>query len=468
MAQHNSKKLFIIVLYIIHFQLIKGMEKNDIIPTLKTHVFNPTDNYDDLTARTIQKEWTFVVYIAGDNNLYPFALQNLNSMKNAGSNEYINIVAQIDHRGSHTIPERLYIDQGEIIKYREQNKDLTHKLDFGQIDTLVDCMKWAVTYYPAKHYVLVLWNHGIGAVDSIITKIINPSELFTFNPATSLLELNRSTSFLEYFNDMDNESERGICFSDTFTSYITNQKLETALYRITSEILHKKIDILAFDACLMSMVEIASLAAPYVDIMVGSQEVELGTGWPYEPILSNFSFHDIAPEKFASKIVTSYENYYRSITQDFTQSAIRLNSMEQLEENIYDFVTLCKELFAQDATSTFKQLLKTARSAKLCTFFSEPSYIDLRHFYCNIQEGLHVISKKNILPQHTLSQLQYYIQEGINIIDTMIIKNASGKNLKKAYGISIYCPCYKIHNSYRTCQFALKTDWLSILTELLL
>lgn len=416
------------------------------------------------TKSPVIKEWTFVVYMAADNNLYYFARQNLEAMKNVGSNDRINIIVQLDHRGELLAPERLYIEKDKINKLPQDNALLVAKLDFGQIETLVDCMKWAVTEYPAQHYMLVLWNHGIGAVDSIVGRTVNSSELFLFNPKTALLELNRNIGFLDYFTREDDPSRRGICFSDTFSTYITNRKLEEALARISTESLNgNKIDILGFDACLMSMVEIASLAAPYSSFMVGSQEVELGSGWPYERILKKLVCQSLTPQEFSQHIVTSYYDYYEHITKDFTQSALDLCFIELLEQNIFKLVTTTLPFLKDSSYIALNKFIKSCRSRKLCTTFSEPSYIDLHNFYNNLLTALHIIKSKSSFPGNFITEFESILTEGLYLLQKIVIKNSTGKNLEKAQGLSIYFPNHKIHTSYANTPFGLKTGWLTFL-----
>ncbi len=46
--------------------------------------------------RTTGRSWTFMVYLAGDNNLEHFAMKDLGEMKEAGSNAQVAILAQLD------------------------------------------------------------------------------------------------------------------------------------------------------------------------------------------------------------------------------------------------------------------------------------------------------------------------------------------------------------------------------------
>lgn len=45
-----------------------------------------------------------------------------------------------------------------------------------------------------------------------------------------------------------------------------------------------KIDVLGFDACLMSMYEIGSVLAPYANYLLASELLEPGTGWDYSSL----------------------------------------------------------------------------------------------------------------------------------------------------------------------------------------
>jgi hypothetical protein len=45
-----------------------------------------------------------------------------------------------------------------------------------------------------------------------------------------------------------------------------------------------KIDILGFDACLMSMYEIGAVLAPYANYLLASELLEPGTGWDYSSL----------------------------------------------------------------------------------------------------------------------------------------------------------------------------------------
>ena len=407
-----------------------------------------------------QKNWTFIVYIAADNDLRAFASNNVKQMLTVGSNEHLNIVIHIDMKVNNNkkITKRYYVEKNKLVPQND-NDPLTQSMDSGDPKTLVSCCNWAINNYPATNYALILWNHGTGIIDPRNYKIINPAELFTFNPITNKFDLDRTTGFLDllYYLEQDH---RGICWDNTTGNYLTNAKLNFALNEICTKVLKRKFNIIAFDACLMSMIEIASAMKNFAHIMVGSQEVELGTGWNYNYVLS----HLIQPSQdmfsLARHIVSSYQNSYFKITNDFTQSSIDLNEIEKLEKNIDAVAQLLISALHNQNNNSVKNGIREARNKKNCTHFEEPSYIDLHHFYSNLIQQLSNLKVRNA---NIIQQLRNLLEEGKQLIKQVVISNTTGNNLSKAQGISIYFPEQKIHDSYPLCDFAKTNNWYQLL-----
>lgn len=417
--------------------------------------------------KRVKTDWLFIVYIAGDNDLDYFARRNVEEMKLIGSNENITVAVQLDRHGPTQHTKRLFVAKDVLYQVNADDISSQQKLNSGNAQTLIDCCKWAIESYPANHYALVLWNHGTGILDSIRGKTTNPSELFIFNPANHMLELDRSVDFLSFMEHKNKRDPRGVCFSDTYGSYLTNQKLEFALKTITHEILHdKKFDIIAFDACLMAMIEVADLIAPYSNYMVASEEVELGTGWGYQLVLEPFLEDTLTPEQFAQHMVKSYAKRYEPITKDFTQSALKLDQVKALKNNIDTVSNLLLEASYHQLDYSVKKTIRASRSKRACTCFAEPSYIDLYHFYQNLKEAINFIR----LPEEHASLIQQIsaaLQEGLALITHCVLIQENGKNLVNAHGISIYFPLRTVERSYPETPFAQTTQWLNLLRAVL-
>jgi Clostripain family len=412
-------------------------------------------------SKSGQQKRTVMIYMAADNDLRPFAARNIQQMANIGSNQNITIVVHLDIRisGNKKITRRYLIEKDQVLHIDPYNP-LTQQMDSGNPATLISFCEWAIKNYKADEYDLILWNHGTGILEPPHGKIINPMDLFVFNPSTHRLDLDRSVGFMDAIN-YALPRQRGVCWDDTTGNYLSNRKMEIALQTICQKFLNgKKFGIIGFDACLMSMIEVSSFIKKYAHIMVGSEEVELGMGWKYDEVLSPFLKEKMDTPSFARHIVFAYDRTYQSITNDYTLSAINLDSIDLLEKNI-DSVSKILIEGLEKQKSIFATVIKESKNKLLCTHFDEPTYIDLHHFYKNVSSNAKKLINDSSIKNNLLSKLD----EGMQLIERLVIANTVGKNLKNAHGISIYFPERGIHNSYQEAAFLANNMWGTLLTR---
>jgi clostripain len=136
-------------------------------------------------------EWTVMVYLDADNNLEGAGIDDINEMEMVGSTSNVNIVVQIDRipysvldsnnqgyaddisNGDWTDTRRYYITQDyDPYIINSQLVSNLGELNMGTSSTLINFAKWAVSNYPAKKYLLVIWNHGGGFRSTGLTKDI--------------------------------------------------------------------------------------------------------------------------------------------------------------------------------------------------------------------------------------------------------------------------------------------------------
>ena len=413
----------------------------------------PTDFLKNNNRIATKKDDTLIFEFAGVNNLGYFLRKNLSQLAEHGSNKHINIVAQLHVLlpGNKKITKRYYVEKNKLI-ILNQNDPETQNMDSGDPKTLISFCKYCVENFPAQKYHLILSNHATGIIDIGQARAVNPSQLFTFNPSTNMIELNRTLPFLEFISSPENQ--RGICFDDITGHYLTNEKLDFALKTICNNSIRGKFQSVIFDACLQQMYEIAILLKPYAKIMMGSQEVILAPGLDYQEVLKPFQNQKIDPLFFAKHIVASYENTYKKITNDYTFSSIDLDTISALENNVNTVAAFLIEALKNKNNSFVRNAIKSSRHKPLCTHFDEPSYIDLHHFYANMLTNFDrfqfKIDKNDALLKTTLTKLVTALQQGIQIISHVVIANTVGKNLSLAKGLSIYFPEYgSKHPSYK-------------------
>lgn len=196
------------------------------------------------------KDWTILVFLNGNNNLDSFGKEDMNEMEKVGSTERINVVAQWASYSTRKT-QRVFVQKDTNVNTVTspvlENMGL---VDMGSVDELIAFVKWGVEKYPAKHYLIDIWNHGNGWQKNNIQTI---------------------------FKD--------ISYDDFSGNRITTEELGSSMAEIKSIIGHN-VDILGFDACLMAMAEVSGEVMDSVDFTVGSEDLEPGDGWPYDDFLA--------------------------------------------------------------------------------------------------------------------------------------------------------------------------------------
>ncbi len=375
-------------------------------------------------------EWTVMVYLDADNNLESAGIDDINEMEIVGSSDDVNIVVQVDRipysvlatnnqgyaddvsNGDWTNTRRYYITQdfdSYIINSQLIGGDLG-ELNMGDPQTLVDFASWATINYPAKKYLLVIWNHGGGF---------------------------RS---LEY-------TTKDIAWDDTSGGdKITMPELEYALSDINTQI-GKKIDIVGMDACLMAMTEVAYQIKDYADILVASEENEPADGWPYDTILGELAGNPfISSEQLAVDIVDEYIFSYPY--NNVTQSAIDLSYIDTLAGQLSN---LALAIMSDSSTTKSKYVLASVSSQ----YYGDWDFIDLYDF-CN-----QLLAYSNSLD---VKNIALNIQQTLNY--SVIKSGYSGGSVSGSKGLSIYFPYTAYHYYYNYTNFAQDTFWDEMLSYL--
>ena len=154
-------------------------------------------------------------------------------------------------------------------------------------DSLLYFLDYVYKNYKTEYYDLIFWDHGAGPVYGYGYDEYNKLESMTINEIKSALDK---------------------------SPFIGDNKLE----------------LIGFDACLMSSIEVASSLSSYADYMVASEEFEPGPGWDYR-FLSKVD-SNLASQDFGKLIVDYFENYYNSkkYVKEFSLSLLKLNKIDNV------------------------------------------------------------------------------------------------------------------------------------------
>lgn len=349
------------------------------------------------------KEWTVMVYVNAKNNLDRYGLKDLNEMEMVGSSDKVNIIAELG-RTKHYSDDWTGCKRYYIKKDNNKNKITSPELDYmpecdmGDWKHLVDFAKWAMAKYPAKKYVLVVWNHGSG--------------------------WNKDSMF---------EHVRGISYDDETNNHITTPQLGMALKEIG------KVNIFAMDACLMHMIEVDYEIKDYADYIVASEETEPGDGYTYDTWLGPLVKKPAMDARNLSKVmVDSYADHYQQIGQRSTQSALETKRLVELKGLIDEFVD--EIIKAND-----KEVAKNAKRNAQDFYYS--SNKDLYHYMKLVSENTKVDSVKE------------KAEAVMKLLDEMIVHNRTvGSSYKNAYGVAIYIP-YSSSYSYKQLKWGSESKW---------
>jgi hypothetical protein len=375
----------------------------------------------------VKKPWTVLVYIAGDNDLYQFVDLNLKQMMKIGSNDTVNILVYLCKRsGGKKIAQKIIVNKNQLVTLAQ---DIN--IDSGIGKTVVDACSWAYAEYPADHVAFIGWDHGSGPL---------------------------------------NRQPRGVCYDFSTGHYLTDVDLRNAFKLVTDTVLHKKIDIVGWDACLMASAELHATLEPYVDYVVSSQQTIPGPGWNYTRAFAPFSYSVTDPDYIARAWVAAYKQTYQTLTNDYTLSAVCLADFKKFVVNIDTISELLINLLASQNCLIVSAALTQAIAARSCVSFDDGNYIDMDNFYANLLTSLATMPIVGLEAQKIAASLKNALFEARLLLKNCVIANVVGKDAAGAAGISVYLPRNKrIHSSYYVLDWSIKhPGWLEFLRMFLL
>jgi hypothetical protein len=405
-----------------------------------------------------KKPWTVFIFMAARNDLHPFSKMNLKQMCEVGSTENLNIVVQLDEPGKKGT-QRLYIERNNpLVVYQD-----AQKLNSGDPQSVIDFVSWGVPLFPADNYAIVFWDHATGgSIDPHMPRFFDPTELFIPGLAPSMYDVERSRglSIPLFQNNQEPITHKGICFDDTYRSYINNEGLVRVFETIEERnILGKKWAVVAFDACLCADAAMIEIVRHHAQYMTASSDVEPGTGYNYRLVFMPFLENNLDPSAFATHIVNSYGYAYHFLTDEYTQSAIDLSKASEVVDSLHQISQILQECLLLQKGKSIKDAFGISCHRKVCISFDDPNFKDLAHLYCNILQNLRLFQFEDEARGEQLKELlTQKLTDGMQAISNAVIANAVGKGFAQAKGISIYCPEARMHSSFSKTSFAAGND----------
>ena len=255
---------------------------------------------------TTTSKWTVMVYLNAANDLDSFSVPNFVQMQKVAQNANVRIVVQFkqafipgESENPSFIGTRRYLVKPDTVSTTVTStliQDMGTGVDMGSPTTLNNFIKWSQQYYPADRYCLIVWNHGNGWRSRSLR-----------NPTPT----------------------RGVSYDDDSGNHIDTWQLQSALT------VGAPIDIVAWDASLMQMAEVACEMKTVAKYIVGSEESPPGTGYPYDLVLAKFRDNpDSDTVTLSHAFVDGMINYYTVAGSHITQSVLDVSQLNNLETAI--------------------------------------------------------------------------------------------------------------------------------------
>jgi hypothetical protein len=230
-------------------------------------------------ASKVTKEWTVIVFMNAKNDLAQsqmlglsgkWAEKDIAEMKKVGTTDKVNVV--VDYGTAGKGDKRMLIGKGGLLSSGETVYSQDANADMGDYKRVIDFVKWSKQTFPAKRYMLILWNHGLGWIDPVMEH----------QPAGT-------------------GASKGILFDDETKDYVRTRQL--------GEILRQSgyVDVFAMNACLMQMAEVAYEVKDYTGLIVASEETMLAYGFDYEKLLNFLNANTAANNDQISDFFMSWE-----------------------------------------------------------------------------------------------------------------------------------------------------------------
>jgi hypothetical protein len=244
----------------------------------------PDATVQDFSAtNTSRRAWTFMLYLAGDNDLDVDMERAIRSMEARPANANVNLVVMIDDQGSGNT-RRLLLQPGGVYTTNVNRWNLGER-NMGDPQTLAEFITWSRDHYPADRYYLAVADHGRGT-SGVAEDDTSGDDLLT--PGDLWAALNTGTNSGAW-----------------------------------------KIDVLHFDTCLMAMLEDAYQIKDFASYMIASENL----GWSvfaYERYAQTIGVPAVTPRQLAVNIADIYFNHPWVQGRPRTISVMDLSKVEQV------------------------------------------------------------------------------------------------------------------------------------------
>lgn len=367
---------------------------------LSSFVSYPETNYlSNISSTSSQAatkvKHTFMVYMVGSDleSNWGAASNDLAEMMKVGSDNNINIIVQtggakkwVNTQVSTASSQRWLIEKGKLKKLQDIGK-----VNMGDPNTLKDFLNWGIKNYPADKSSIVLWNHGSGI--------------------------------------------EGYGYDEVSGNMLSLAQIQNTFKAVKAQN-NIKFEVIGFDACLMSTLEVAHAMVPYGNYMVASEELEPGHGWDYSKHLKYLAENPKTTGKNLGKeIAKGFKSQAKAQDTDF-EITLAVTNLSKIPAVITSLDGMIKKV-SGDIVSSDNNLRKVGNARSKAEDYgnSSDSHTDL------VDLGALVKQLKDDYPTQAKSLLAS--------IKGAVEYNMTSPERPDATGLSVYFP-YKDKDNFKS------------------
>lgn len=363
------------------------------------------------------KDWTVMVFLNANNNLDSFAPLNINQMEVAGSTDRVNVVVECTREGASETQRYLIQKDTDTSTVSSPVLESLPKVDMGDINSLKDFIQWGMQKYPAKHYMVDIWNHGSGW---------------------------EKKSF---------EIVKGVSYDDSTGNHITTTQLGACL-RDLAQKRGSKLDIISYDACLMQMAEVCAEVADGANYQVASEETIPGAGWPYDTWLTQVvAKPDASPAEVGQMLVNAYHECYDGGAQGHMSGTLSTVDLSKIAG-----ISAAADTFSHALVANPANLPKVLEAIRNTQSYAEPSHHDVNDF---------VDQATATIKDQAVADAGAALKAAVNA--AVLSTEYTGSGMAKSTGFAIWIPTYtsqSLMSSYKELAWAKGGKWSEFVTTL--
>jgi hypothetical protein len=317
----------------------------------------------DTQGGSAGRKWTFIVYMAADNDLEASAIADFNEMEGVtlGGNP-ISILVLFDRHENYDMTNNNWTDtrlfevrsdpggvNSTIISNRIDcpelglAKDTITELNMADPLVLSRLIDFSKRVYPAEHYALFVWGHGTGWRGGEDTDEV-PVPL------------------------------KAVAIDDTSLQYMSLPSLGQAISG-------KTLGVIAFDTCFAALLEVAYQIRNDADLFVGSEGIIPSTGWDYTALFTDFLYQPaLSINDLGNSIQKQYSAYYGGLS-GAAISQVNLSKVDDLFAEFNEFSGVVAESLVTVAAknAVLNEILLNVEGHYFTSFPSD-LYVDVFDF----------------------------------------------------------------------------------------